>query len=172
MPKYRISIAKLDPVLMTWKLSVDGIHTRPRTDPNQRLCSWCFEIEDEEHFITKCHINAHEPQSLVTDRLPPPLLPLSLYTKNFFLIGEESDGGHRIKRALYIGIKRLCHERQSLYTKIVSKHLTCRKLGNHEKFIFLMSCKDKQVLTWLGKLIHKSFNIRNTKMYKPCIPSQ
>ena len=25
----------------------------------------------------------------------------------FFLIGEESDGGHRIKRALYIGIKRL-----------------------------------------------------------------
>ena len=24
-----------------------------------------------------------------------------------FLIGEESDGGHRIKRALYIGIKRL-----------------------------------------------------------------
>ena len=23
-------------------------------------------------------------------------------------IGEESDGGHRIKRALYIGIKRLC----------------------------------------------------------------
>ena len=27
-----------------------------------------------------------------------------------FPIGEESDGGHRIKRALYIGIKRLCLE--------------------------------------------------------------
>ena len=26
-------------------------------------------------------------------------------------IGEESDGGHRIKRALYIGIKRLCCHR-------------------------------------------------------------
>ena len=32
------------------------------------------------------------------------------------LIGEESDGGHRIKRALYIGIKRLCPKSQSLAT--------------------------------------------------------
>ena len=24
----------------------------------------CFEIEDEEHFITKCQINAHECQNL------------------------------------------------------------------------------------------------------------
>ena len=31
---------------------------------------------------------------------------LPILRKNFFLI--ESDGGHRIKRALYIGIKRLC----------------------------------------------------------------
>ena len=33
---------------------------------------------------------------------------LPILRKKFFLIGEESDGGHRIKRALYIGIKRLC----------------------------------------------------------------
>ena len=34
---------------------------------------------------------------------------LPILRKNFFLIWEESDGGHRIKRALYIGIKRLWH---------------------------------------------------------------
>ena len=32
---------------------------------------------------------------------------LPILRKKFFLIGEESDDGHRIKRALYIGIKRL-----------------------------------------------------------------
>ena len=33
---------------------------------------------------------------------------LPILRKKLFLIGEEGDGGHRIKRALYIGIKRLC----------------------------------------------------------------
>ena len=32
---------------------------------------------------------------------------LPILRKKFFLIREQSDGGHRIKRALYIGIKRL-----------------------------------------------------------------
>ena len=90
-----------------------GRYTRPRTDQKQRLCSWCFEIEDEEHFITICQINVLE--------------------------------------------------HQNLYTKFVSKHSTFRNLGNHEQFIFFMSCKDRHLLIWLGKFIHKSFNIRNTK---------
>ena len=42
----------------------------------------------------------------------------------------------------------------------------------HEQFILLMSCKDWQTLTWLGKFLHKSFDIRNVKMYKSCIPLQ
>ena len=121
VPKYRISITKIR--ASSHDLEIErGRYTRPKTDPNQRLCSWCFEIEDEEHFITKCQINAHE--------------------------------------------------RQNLYVKIVSKHPTFRNLSNHEQFIFLMSCKDRQILTWLGKFIHKSFNIRNTKRHKSCIPSQ
>ena len=121
VPKYRISITKTRASSHDLE-SERGRYTRPRTDSNQRLCSWCFEIEDEEHFITKCQINAHE--------------------------------------------------RQNLYVKIVSKHPTFRNLSNHEQFIFLMSCKDRQIWTWLGKFIHKSFNIRNTKRHKSCIPSQ
>ena len=40
--------------------------------------------------------------SVARDRSPP-----SPFAVSAFLM-EESDGGHRIKRALYIGIKRLC----------------------------------------------------------------
>ena len=73
--------------------------------------------------IRNRHIDS---QSLVTDRLPPPLLSLSLYIKNFFLIGEESDGGHRIKRALYFGIKRLCIDSTKTEAQsLPGMHATC-----------------------------------------------
>ena len=39
-------------------------------------------------------------------------------------------------------------------------------------FIYLMSCNDRQILTWLGKFLYKSFNTRNTKIYGSCIPSE
>ena len=55
---------KLEPVLMTWNLNVDGIHD---PEPSQtKDCSCCLEIEDEEHFITKCQINADERRNLYT----------------------------------------------------------------------------------------------------------
>ena len=82
---------------MTWKLNVDGIHDL-KPIQKQRQCACCLGVEDEEHFITRCQINAHERHIL--------------YTKN--------------------------HEQ------------------NHEQFIFLMSCKDRQILTWLGKFIQYS----------------
>ena len=84
---------KVEPVPITWKLNVDGLHDL--TDPKQRPCAWCLEVEDEEHFITRCQINAHE--------------------------------------------------RQLLYTKIGSKHPEFQNISNHEQFIFLMSCKDRQI---------------------------
>ena len=121
VPKFRISLSKIR--ASSHDLEIErGRYTRPKTDPKQRLCAWCLEVEDEEHFITRCQINAHE--------------------------------------------------RQILYTKIGSKHPEFQNISNHEQFIFLMSCKDRQILTWLGKFLHKSFNIRNVKRYKSCIPSQ
>ena len=99
-----------------------GRYRRPKTDPKQRMCAWCLEVEDEEHFITRCQISAHE--------------------------------------------------RQILYTKVGSKHTAFQNLSNHDQFIFLMPCKDRLILTWLGKFLHKSFDIRDIKRYKLCIPSK
>ena len=90
-----------------------GRYTRPKTDPGQRLCTHCFEIENEEHFITNCQINAHE--------------------------------------------------RQTFFTKVSFKSPTFIQFSDHEKFIYLMSCKDRQILAWFGKFLYKSFYIRNTK---------
>ena len=56
------------------------------------------------------------------------------------------------------------NERQTLFTKISSKDPTFMHLDNREKFIFLMSCKDRQILTWFGKFLHKSFITRNMKI--------
>ena len=56
------------------------------------------------------------------------------------------------------------NERQTLFTKISSKDPTFMHLDNREKFIFLISCKDRQ--------IQKSFNSRNMKMNRSCIPPQ
>ena len=53
-------------------------------------------------------------------------------------------------------------------TKIGSKHPEFQNISNAEQFIFLMSCKDRQILTWLGKFLHKSFNIRNVTRFKSC----
>ena len=56
-------------------------------------------------------------------------------------------------------------ERQLLFTKISSKFPVFAQLNHHEKLIYLMSCKDRQILTWLRKVLYKSFDIRNTKIY-------
>ena len=108
--KFRIPLSKIR--VSSHDLEIEcGRYTRPKTDPKQRLCAWCLEVEDEEHFTTRCQINAHE--------------------------------------------------RQILYTKI-----------GYNQFIFLISCIDRHMLAWLGKLLPKSFDIRNIKRYKSCIPLQ
>ena len=43
-------------------------------------------------------------------------------------------------------------------------------LDNRENFIFLMSCRDRQILTWFGKKLHKSFITRNMKTNSSCFP--
>ena len=37
---------------------VRGRYTRPKVPPDQRLCSSCNAIDDEEHLITKCGVVA------------------------------------------------------------------------------------------------------------------
>ena len=121
LPKYRVSISKIR--ASSHDLEIErGRYTRPKIDPDHRLCAFCLEIENEEHFVTNCQINDAE--------------------------------------------------RQLLFTKISSKFPAFAQLNHHEKFIYLMSCNDRQILTWLGKFLYKSFDIRNTKIYGSCIPSK
>ena len=53
-----------------------------------------------------------------------------------------------------------------------SKSPTFIQFNDHEKFIYLKSCKDRQILAWFGKFLYKSFYIRNTKCHGSRIPSE
>ena len=76
-----------------------------------------YEYYDEKTKLKKTRVNKTNPenlqmtletQSLDTDMQRPFLFNVATVVLFPYLIGEESDGGHRINRALYIGIKRLC----------------------------------------------------------------
>ena len=45
-------------------------------------------------------------------------------------------------------------------------------LDNREKFIFPMPWKDREILMWSGKCLHKSFITRNMKTNRSCILPQ
>ena len=53
--------------------------------------------------------------------------------------------------------------RESLFNKIATKEPWFANLSNREKFIYLMSCNDRQILTWFGKFLHNSFQTRNLR---------
>ena len=121
LPKNRVSIPKIR--ASSHDLEIDrGRYIRPKIDPDHRLCAFCLEIENGEHFVTNCQFNDAE--------------------------------------------------RQLLFTKISPKISDFAQLNHHEKCIYLMSCNDRQILTWLVKFLYKSFDIRNTKIYGSCIPSE
>ena len=52
-------------------------------------------------------------------------------------------------------------ERTDFFGKIKAKIQNLHELNDADKFILLMSSKDKQILVWTGKFIYKCFNIRS-----------
>ena len=51
--KFRIALSKLK--ASSHDLEVErGRYVRPKLDINERLCSLCHVIGDEEHFVTDC----------------------------------------------------------------------------------------------------------------------
>ena len=48
-------------------------------------------------------------------------------------------------------------ERENLFSKLARLVPNFTHMNDDEKFIFLMCNKDPQILTWVGKFIHKSF---------------
>ena len=64
------------------------------------------------------------------------------------------------------------YECQKVFTKISLKFPAFTELNTHEKFIYHISCKDRQILMWFGKFLYNSFDIRNTKsMGRACSPN-
>ena len=53
--------------------------------------------------------------------------------------------------------------RESLFNKIAKKEPSFANLSNRDKFIYLMLCNDSQILTRFGKLLHNSFQTRNSR---------
>ena len=58
-------------------------------------------------------------------------------------------------------------ERLRFFSKLMKKIRHFNELDDIEKFILLMSSKDNQIVTWTGKFIYKSFNIRS-RFYLNC----
>ena len=53
--------------------------------------------------------------------------------------------------------------RETMFNKIATKEPSFANLSNREKFIYLMSCNDRQILTWFGKFLYNSFQTRNLR---------
>ena len=52
---------------------------------------------------------------------------------------------------------------ETLFKKIAKKEPSFANLSNREKLIYLMSCIDRQILTWFGKFLQNSFQTRNLR---------
>ena len=110
--------------------------------------------------------NTFHAQSLATDmrRLFISTWPPSFsshFKKEVFLIGEESDGGHRIKRALYIGIKRLWFHGRPALVQVMA---WCFQATTH----YLNLCWPRSVLPydvtgsqWVNNVRNRSRDFNN-----------
>ena len=104
--KYRQAISRIQASSHT--LAIErGRYTRPKTPVDQRLCTFCNNIEDEEHFLINCTINQPE--------------------------------------------------RNILFAKIQLRVEDFDMKSVSDKFLFLMTVDDSQILKWLGIFLHKSF---------------
>ena len=110
-PKHLIAFSRLRAGSHTLEVE-RGRYNNPREPIDQRICTHCYEIEDEQHFMMKC----------------------KLY---------RSDE---------------CR----LFEKIRLLHPVFSELGDRDKFIYLMSNRDEQSLSWTAKFIHDAMYKRAT----------
>ena len=59
-------------------------------------------------------------------------------------------------------------ERTHFFGKVTAKIQNLHELNDADKFILLMSSKDKQILVWTGKFIYECFNIRSRFYFNYC----
>ena len=56
-------------------------------------------------------------------------------------------------------------ERDILYSNIMQVDQSFMDLHATDKFVYVFSSGNPQILTWLGKFIHKSLSARNESQY-------
>ena len=56
-------------------------------------------------------------------------------------------------------------ERDILYSNIMQVDQSFMDLHAIDKFVYVVSSGNPQILTWLGKFIHKSLSARNESQY-------
>ena len=55
-PKYRIAVSKLR--ASSHNLEIErGCYTRPKVNPENRLCPLCYVVDNEIDFVVRCRIN-------------------------------------------------------------------------------------------------------------------
>ena len=94
---------------------ITGRYTRPKVNPENRLCPLCYVVDNEINFVVRCRINE--------------TLRITLWNKI-----NATDSGFAY-------------------------------LDDKDKFSYLMSCCDRNILSWFGKFVYQSFNIRNQKIH-------
>ena len=100
-PKYRIAVSKLQ--ASSHNLEIErGRYTRPKVNPENRLCPLCYVVDNEIHFVVRCRIN----ETL----------------------------------------------RITLWNKINAIDSGFAYLDDKDRFCYLMSCCDRNVLSWFGNL--------------------
>ena len=75
--------------------------------------------------------------------------------------------GHVVDNEIHFVTKCRINEylRASLWHKINTIESDFWQLDDKGKFCFLMSNSDPRTLSWFGKYVHQSFNMRNKKVY-------
>ena len=52
-------------------------------------------------------------------------------------------------------------QRRTLWEKITALHPEFHNLNPNEKFVFILSTPERQIINWVAKFIHVSFNTRS-----------
>ena len=85
LPKYRVSISKIR--ASSHDLEIErGRYTRPKIDPDHRLCAFCLEIENEERFVTTVKLMMLSVNYYLQGSVPSSRLSHNLITmKNLYI---------------------------------------------------------------------------------------
>ena len=157
-PKYRMAISKFRSSSHILEIE-RGRHTRPITPLENRLCSSCKVVETEIHFlleyrmaISKFRSSSHILE-IERGRHTRPITPLENRLCSSCKV-VETEIHFLLECPMY-----QCY-RGKLFNKVLSVEPYLNDLLPVNKFTYLMTSSNEQVLKWVGKFVYLAFNKR------------